>query len=571
MQSKERLQEILQKAKDAQRHIESLDDREKNRILLEMADAILKDEERILEANVKDMELAHKNHLNDVGLDRLMLNSGRILNMANVLRRMTGYHDPVGNLLEEFTTQEKLNVKKISVPLGVVSIIYELRPSMTSDGAALCFKTGNVCVLKGADDTEHSNHAIIKVLHEVLEKNNLPKEVITFVFDGSKEGIVELVKEDSYIDAVLTRGGSIFNRYIELNSLVPVIGFDRGLNHIYIDKEAHVRKALEVSRNSKCLIPNVCNAVETLLIHQEIAKEILPKIYKVFKEEQTQMKGCQVTQENIRVASIEEEDYNVEYLANAMNIKVVKSMEEAIAHIDRYGSGHSEAIITENTQRAETFMTRVDAACLYHNASTKFSDGSTFNSGPEVGIATNKLHVRGPLRIDALTTYKYKMYGEGTTKLTWSGYFTPFSFFATLSIGTLFLPTLISFFMVPIGYIAKQENINLFMLLVPSIFILIGLGLWSKFKVEKSDNKLVKWLSRAFYIHNEKFYKLEALFEKFPKFSDFLVKRLKGLKQFVSLPSALTKLPTKAFIFFTVINATFWTTLFGTIGYLLPL
>ena len=565
------IQEFLQKAKDTEKYISLLSDEEKNRILLEMADAILEKSEVILEANKKDMALAYKNNLNEVGLDRLMLNQGRIQNMANVMRRMTTYPDPVGNLLEEWRSQEELKVTRVSVPLGVVSIIYELRPSMTSDGAALCFKTGNVCVLKGADDTENSNHAIIKILQDTLERNNLPKEIISFLFDGSKEGIVKLVKEDKYIDAVLTRGGSIFNRFIELNSLVPVISFDRGLNHIYIDKEAHHRKALEVSRNSKCLIPNVCNATETLLIHEEIAPEILPKLHKIFKEEETLLKGCPLTQKIVKVEEAKEEDFHVEYLANILNIKIVKDMEEALDHIDRHGSGHSEAIITENHETAELFMDRADATCLYLNASTKFSDGSTFHSGPEVGIATNKLHVRGPLRIDALTTYKYKIYGEGTTKLTWNGYFTPFSFFTTLIIGMLFVPTLISMGMIPLGYLAQKEHLNLLLLILPFSFIFIGLGLVTKFKLEKSESRPINFLAKAFYVSPQQLARMEKRFEKFPKFSDYLVKNLKGLRQFISLPSALMKLPKKAFIIFTTIHSLFWSSTFTLIGYGLAL
>ena len=563
------IKKFLQKAKDTEKYISLLNDAEKNRILKEMASAILENSQVILEANKKDMLLAHKNNLNDVGLDRLMLNQGRIENMANVMLRMTTYPDPVGNLLEEWRSKEELQVKRVSVPLGVVSIIYELRPSMTSDGAALCFKTGNVCVLKGADDTENSNHAIIKILQDTLEKNNLPKEIISFDFDGSKEGIVKLVKEDKYIDAVLTRGGSIFNRYIELNSLVPVISFDRGLNHIYIDKEAHHRKALEVSRNSKCLIPNVCNATETLLIHEEIAQSILPKLYNIFKEEGTLLKGCPQTQKIVEVKEAKEEDFDVEYLANILNIKIVKDIEEALMHIDKYGSGHSEAIITENLETAELFLNRVDASCLYLNASTKFSDGSTFHSGPEVGISTSKLHVRGPLRIDALTTYKYKIYGEGTTMLTWSGYFTPFSFFGTLIIGLLFTPTLISFSMIPLGYLANIENINLFFIILPFILIFSMLGIFSKFKIEKHNSKILKFISKAFYVHPKQLFKLEDRFENYPRFSSCLVSKLKGLKQFVSLPSALIKLPKKAFIVFTVLHSIFWTTFFSFMGYIL--
>jgi len=561
------IQDFLQKAKDTQNIIALLEDTEKNRILQEMAQAILDNGDIILEANAKDMELAYKNKINDVGLDRLMLNQGRIVNMADVLKRMTTYPDPVGNLIEKWRTKEDLLVTKVSVPIGVVSIIYELRPSMTSDAAALCFKSGNVCVLKGADDTEHSNHAIIKVLQKVLEKNALPKEIISFLFDGSKKGILELIKEDSYIDAVLTRGGAIFNRYIELNSIVPVIRFNRGLCHIFIDKDANHRKALEVARNSKCLIPNVCNAAETLLIDEAIASEILPKLYKIFKAENTLLKGCSLTQEHIGIEHASSEDFHVEYLANILNIKIVKDLEEALNHIDKHGSQHSEAIITENDQTAEEFMNKVDASCIYLNASTKFSDGSTFNSGPEVGIATSKLQVRGPLRIKAMTTYKYKMYGEGTISVSWNGHFKPLGFFSTMFIGTLFLPTLISFIMLPLGYFTYKSDTNLLFIILPFILLFIAMGLFSKFYIEKSENRVLKWLSKPFYIHSKKIEKVEKLFEKYPKYSDYITAKIIGLEQFLSLPSALLKLPKKAFTVFTVINTTFWVTLLTTFGY----
>ena len=563
------IKDFLQKAKDTQHIIASLEDSEKNRILQEMASAILAHSDVILEANKKDMELAYKNKLNDVGLDRLMLNKGRIVNMADVLKRMTTYPDPVGNLLEEWTSKENLQIKKISVPIGVVSIIYELRPSMTSDAAALCFKSGNVCVLKGADDTEYSNHAIIKVLQEVLEKNALPKEIISFLFDGSKEGILKLIKEDMYIDTVLTRGGAIFNRYIELNSIVPVIRFNRGLCHIFIDKDANHRKALEVARNSKCLIPNVCNATETLLIDEAIASVILPKLYKIFTAENTLLKGCSLTQEHIDVEYASSEDFHVEYLANILNIKIVKNLEEALKHIDKHGSQHSEAIITEDKQTAEEFMNRVDASCIYLNASTKFSDGSTFNSGPEVGIATSKLQVRGPLRLEAMTTYKYKMYGDGTISVSWNGHFKPLGFFSTMFIGTLFLPSLITFIMLPLGYFAHKGDINLLFIILPFILLFIAMGLVSKFFIEKRGNSVLKWLSKSFYIHNKKIEKVEKLFEKYPKFSDYITAKIIGLEQFLSLPSALLKLPKKAFTVFTVINTTFWTTLLATAGWLI--
>jgi len=563
------IKDFLEKAKNTEHIIATLDDGIKNRILREMASAILKNSQVILDANQIDMQLAHQNKLNDVGLDRLMLSQGRIQDMANVLIRMTTYPNPVGNILEEWTTKEELHVKKVSVPIGVVSVIYELRPSMTSDAVALCFKSGNVCVLKGADDTKNSNHAIIKVLQKVLENNNLPIEIISFLFDGSKEGILKLIKEDMYIDALLTRGGALFNRYIELNSIVPVMRFNRGLCHIYIHKDANHRKALEVARNSKCLIPNVCNAVETLLIDQEIATEILPKLYKIFIAENTLLKGCSRTQKHINIKRAEDKDFHIEYLANILNIKIINGLEEAILHIRKHGSKHSEGIITENTKTAEIFMNRVDAACIYLNSSTKFSDGSTFHSGPEVGIATSKLHARGPLRIDALTTYKYKMYGEGTILVSWNKHFTPIGFFLTILIGSLFLPRLILFSLLPLGYIFYQENINILLLIIPSIFSFTTIGLYSKFIVEKTNNKTLKFLSQPFYINKRKLEKLEKLFEKIPVFSNYLNRSIIGLEQFLSLPSAFLKLPKKAFFVFTTIHSILWVITFSMIGYLM--
>jgi glutamate-5-semialdehyde dehydrogenase len=333
--------------------------------------------------------------------------------MAAAIKQIADQKEPVGKTLEGWITEDGLNIQKISVPIGVIGIIYESRPNVTSDTAALCFKSGNVCVLKGGKEAEYSNKAIANVLKQVLAKNKLPEQAISLLPDSTREGVANLIKQDKYVDLIVPRGGEALIRYVSENSSVPVIKHDKGLCHIFVDKDAAHNKIIDIAINAKCQRPGVCNSMETLLIHEDIAAYILPGLYDAFMEEETVLKGCEETAKYIDVKDATHEDYHTEYLANILNIKVVKNVEEAIDHIAEYGSGHSESILSENYTVVNKFLDQVDAACVYANSSTRFTDGGAFGLGAEVGISTNKLHSRGPMGISDLTTFKYKIYGKG--------------------------------------------------------------------------------------------------------------------------------------------------------------
>jgi len=407
------MKEFLQKAKASTTIIATLDGKTKNRILNEMADTLVAHTDEIVSENKKDMEAGKKSNLDAALLDRLLLDEERVLAIAKSLREIAGLKEPVGRVLEGWVNDDNLRIEKVSVPIGVVGVIYESRPNVTSDVAGLCFKSGNVAILKGGKEAEHSNQVIAKVLQEVLEKNSLPKEIISLLPDSSREGVAKLIKEDEYVDLIVPRGGEALIKFISKNSSVPVVKHDKGLCHTYIHRDASQSKALSIAVNAKCQRPGVCNAMETLIIDEAIAKVILPGLYKAFVDAGTKLKGCAKTREHIFIDAASDEDYNTEYLANELNIKIVTGIDEAMAHIVKYGSGHSEAIVTENYGAAEKFMNSIDAACVYVNASTRFTDGAVFGFGAEVGISTNKLHARGPMGINELTTYKFKIYGNG--------------------------------------------------------------------------------------------------------------------------------------------------------------
>ena len=410
------MKEFLEKAKSCTQILATLDGKTKNRILNQMADALESNSTVIVRENAKDMEAGKENNLDSALLDRLLLDEGRVSGIAQSLREISALKEPVGRVLEGWVTDDNLRIEKVSVPIGVVGVIYESRPNVTSDVAGLCFKSGNVAILKGGKEAEHSNIIIAKVLQEVLVKNNLPKEMISLLPDSSREGVAQLIKEDAYVDLIVPRGGEGLIRYISQNSSVPVVKHDKGLCHTYVHRDASHEKAINIVINAKCQRPGVCNSMETLLIDKAIAKELLPKMYRRFVDAGTKLKGCAKTKQFIFIDNATEKDFDTEYLANELNIKVVESVDEALAHIRRYGSGHSEAIITENYTASEMFLDAVDAACVYVNASTRFTDGGAFGFGAEVGISTNKLHARGPMGINELTTYKFKIYGNGQVR-----------------------------------------------------------------------------------------------------------------------------------------------------------
>ena len=410
------MKEFLQKAKESSRVVATLSTAIKNKTLLEFADALEENSCFIIEENIKDMKLAKQLDLSSAMQDRLYLNDSRIQDMANAIRQIASQTEPVGRVLDGWLTKDNLNIQKVSIPIGVIAIIYESRPNVTSDTAALCFKSGNVCVLKGGKEAENSNKAIAKIIQDVLEKNNLPKEIVSLLPDSSREGVAKLIVEDKYVDLIVPRGGEALIKFITQNSSIPVIKHDKGVCHTFIDKDANATKSINIVINAKCQRPSACNSLETLLVHEEIASYILPGIQEELSVHGTILKGCPKTLEYIKIAPAKEEDFYIEYLENILNIKVVENLNEAIDHISKHGSGHSEAILSENYTAINKFLNEVDAACVYANASTRFTDGGEFGLGAEVGISTNKLHSRGPMGINDLTTFKYKIYGQGQVR-----------------------------------------------------------------------------------------------------------------------------------------------------------
>lgn len=407
------MENFLAEAKVSSRAFNELSGAKKNHILLQMANALRSNIMNLLEANALDMIEADITNLSLALKDRLFLDEKRINSMAVAIEEIAALKDPVGRILDGWITEEGLKIEKVSIPIGVIGIIYESRPNVTSDTAALCFKSSNVCILKGGKEAQNSNIAIAKVLQAVLEKNSLPKSLISLIPDSSREGVAKLIKMDKYVDLIIPRGGEGLIKYVCDNATVSVVKHDKGQCHTYIDKEAKLEDAIKIAINAKVQRPGVCNAMETLLVDNQIAAEALPKIKAEFDKAGTELKGCVNTKAIIDVADATEKDYDTEYLANILNIRVVDGVDGAIEHIVRYGSGHSEAIVTQNVTTAEKFLNSIDAAVVYLNASTRFTDGGAFGFGAEVGISTNKLHARGPMGIEGLTTYKFKIYGSG--------------------------------------------------------------------------------------------------------------------------------------------------------------
>jgi len=407
------MEHFLEKAKSASRILATMSGNERNRILREMAEALRANTMNIIEANALDMRSADENDIAPSMKERLLLDEKRIESMAVAILEIAALKDPIGKVIDGWVTEAGLKIEKVSIPIGVIGIIYESRPNVTSDTAALCFKSSNGCVLKGGKEAEHSNKIIADVLQQVLISNNLPRELIALLPDATREGVAKLIKMDKYVDLIVPRGGEALIRFVSQNSSVPVVKHDKGLCHTYIDKDANIEKAIAIALNAKVQRPGVCNSMETLLVDEPIAQHILPMLKEAFDRTHTELKGCDETREIIEVAPATEADFDTEYLANTLNIRIVDGVDGAISHIIRFGSGHSEAIITESITAAERFMDAIDAAVVYVNASTRFTDGGAFGFGAEVGISTNKLHARGPMGVEGLTTYKYKVYGKG--------------------------------------------------------------------------------------------------------------------------------------------------------------
>lgn len=402
------------KAKDASVLLGRMTAPEKDRALIVTADALEKNKELILEANQKDVKAALEQGIKGALIDRLTLNEDRILAMAEGLRDVAALPDPIGEVLSMRTLDNGLTIGQKRVPMGVIGIIFEARPNVTADAFGLCLKAGSATILRGGKEAFHSNTTIVKLFQLALEENGFPAELVQMVGDTSHETAREMMRLNDYIDVLIPRGGAGLIKTVVENSTVPVIETGIGNCHIFVDETANQKNAIEIILNAKTQRPGVCNACESLLIHEKIAKEFLPKIGDALKKKQVEIRGDEFVVKQIEEAvAAEEADWGKEYLDYILSARVVTGLEEAMEHIHRFGTGHSEAIITENYTNAQRFLNEVDAAAVYVNASTRFTDGSEFGFGAEIGISTQKLHARGPMGLKELTTTKYIIYGNG--------------------------------------------------------------------------------------------------------------------------------------------------------------
>lgn len=397
--------------------LQKLNTEEKNAGLLAAADALISRTQEILDANAKDMENAVKNGMNSGLQDRLRLTPERIAGMAEGLREVAALPDCIGEVMEETERPNGLKIKKVRVPMGVIGIIYEARPNVTADAFGLCFKTGNAVILKGGSDALYSNIAIVKVLREALESCGLPADAVGLIADTDRAVTVEFMKLKEYVDLLIPRGSAGLIRSVVENSTIPVIETGTGNCHVYIDREADLDMAANIVYNAKTQRIGVCNACESLVVHSAVGEEFLPKLAAILAPKNVELRGDERIREVLTdCVPATEEDYGTEYLDYILSLKTVDSVEEAIEHINRYSTKHSECIVTENRQTAEKFLNEIDAACVYWNASTRFTDGFEFGFGAEIGISTQKLHARGPMGLKELTSYKYTIYGDGQTR-----------------------------------------------------------------------------------------------------------------------------------------------------------
>ena len=415
------LLELCQNASACKGVIGRLSTEEKNAVLLTAADLLINKEESILLANKMDIEYAEKKGMVKGMIDRLALTSARIADMADGLRQVATLNDPIGDVLSSVERPNGMVVTKRRVPMGVVGIIYESRPNVTADAFGLCFKTGNVCILKGGSDAIHSNIAIVAVLKEALAAHGLPEAACSLIEDTNRETTMAFMKMKDYVDVLIPRGGSGLIQNVVNNATIPVIETGVGNCHVYVDEYADLEMAVNVVYNAKTQRISVCNACESLLVHENIAKEFLPMLQARLAEKNVELRAdalclsC-LDQTKGMVKEADEADWGTEYLDYILSIKAVSSVDEAIAHINKYNTAHSESIITTNKEIAEKFLNEIDSACVYWNVSTRFSDGNEFGFGAEIGISTQKLHARGPMGLEALTSYKYVIYGDGQVR-----------------------------------------------------------------------------------------------------------------------------------------------------------
>ncbi len=410
--------EILGKrAKKAKYLLAALPEDEKRRALTYCAEQLLADARDILAANEKDVAAAKEKGMHPGLLDRLRLDEGRIKAMSDGLLQVCNLQDPVGEVMDTFTRPNGLNIKQVRVPLGVVGIIYESRPNVTADAFALCFMSGNACILKGGSDCVYSNKAIVKSLRLALESAQLCPDAVQLIEDTDRAVTAAFMGLKEYVDVLIPRGGAGLIKSVVENSTIPVIETGTGNCHVYVDKDADLKMALSILINAKTQRIGVCNACESLVVHKEVADTFLPMVQKALQQQDTPFVELRCDEAALSIlpdcVPATEADFATEYLDYCLSVKVVESLEEAVEHINRYNTGHSETIVTKDEKAAAYFLNKVDAACVYHNASTRFSDGFEFGFGAEIGISTQMLHARGPMGLVALTGYKYQIFGDG--------------------------------------------------------------------------------------------------------------------------------------------------------------
>ncbi|MCX8085168.1 MAG: glutamate-5-semialdehyde dehydrogenase [Calditerrivibrio sp.] len=405
--------EFLKRAKEASRKIIKLTSTQRDQLLQTISKNLDKYRSDILKENLKDLEEAQKNNLKNSIIDRLILNDKRIDAMIQSVIDIVKQEDPLGIVEYGITRPNGLKINKVRVPIGVIGIIYESRPNVTIDAASLCIKSGNISILRGGKEATFSNKSLEKIIKISLDECHLDENIVTLVIDPDRTILNTMLKAKQYIDLIIPRGGEALISYVTEHSLIPVVKHDKGVCHVYIDQFADKNMAINIALNAKVSRPGVCNAMETLLVHHAIANEFLSEMVEIYHNHNVKLVGCERAQNFRHVEPATESDWSEEYLDLKLSIKVVDSLAEAIEHINRYGSGHSDAIVTENYTNALEFLDMVDSAAVYVNASTRFTDGGEFGLGAEIGISTQKLHCRGPMGAKDLTTTKYQIFGTG--------------------------------------------------------------------------------------------------------------------------------------------------------------
>ena len=410
------LETLGENAVKAKYTISLLEEKKRNDILLKIADALVKNSAFIIEQNKIDYDKGVSENMKAGLLDRLMLNEQRIEGISEGIRQVAALEDPLNRVLSEKTMANGMHIKKISVPLGVIGIIYESRPNVTADAFSLTFKSGNVCILKGGSDAINSNIAIVKVIRDVLKEENVDENAVQLIEKTDRETAAAFMKLNDYVDVLIPRGSANLIKAVVNNSTIPVIETGSGNCHVYVDKDADIDMAVNIIFNAKTQRIGVCNACESLVVHKDIKEALLPKLAAKLKEKDVEIRGDKGTKDVIDCVDATEEDFGKEYLDYIISVKTVSNVEEAIAHINKYNTGHSDCIVTNNDETADKFLKGVDAACVYRNVSTRFTDGFEFGLGAEIGISTQKLHARGPMGLNELTSYKYIITGNGQTR-----------------------------------------------------------------------------------------------------------------------------------------------------------